>query len=68
TLLHLFAHAIMDQGCVNSQSHDLRFMETLWKLVIEHYKNPKSYRWYGEHKTVMEFGMNRCRAWRMNRE
>ncbi len=69
TFLHLFAHAIIDQSCLDSRPHTLRFMECLWKLVIDHYRSPERYRWYGEHSSrIMEFGRNRCRSWRMEKE
>ena len=48
TFLHLYAHAILHQNCLNSRPHSLRYMECLWKLVIAHYDNPMRYQWWGE--------------------
>ena len=68
TLLHLFAHIICDDRCRDSRNHSYRFCETLWKLVIEAYKSPARYPWYGEHNSVFNFGRNRCKAYVSDRD
>lgn len=68
TLLHCFAHAILAQNCISLRPHNTKFKECLWRLVLEHYRNPTLYNWYGELGGIYQWGMIRCKGWQMQRE
>lgn len=63
TLLHCITHAIVHKVSIDRELHGIGFLDTLWTVVLEYYKNPNLYGWYNEHNIVFEYGRNRLRMW-----
>ena len=64
-MLHSYAHylANLNHVIIPQERHGIKYLETLWKVVLFYHKSPTKYSWWEEYQTVFEFGRNRIRSW-----
>jgi|SRR5579863_366712 len=68
TFLHCMSHAIVHKVSTDQEFHGIRFLDTLWQVVLAHYGNPEQYSWYADHSVVFEYGRNKIRSQKMEWE